>query len=165
MTPFPPTSAQMQQRPPQFPPCHGIPRLGARRVVSRVIHLIRSGLQGRDVRLADGPHKTRYTRFLRWSRIAPFDRIFAALAAKGGPPERRMIEACTSRRTARPPYSSTRGSCPHHRSSQTRLELQTPCRSAAGFRYLERRYPAARIVGHHLRQQSLQLRGLGFRRA
>jgi putative transposase len=30
-----------------------------------------------------GPHKTLYNRFIRWSRMGVFDRIFAALPAKG----------------------------------------------------------------------------------
>jgi transposase len=42
---------------------------------------------------AYGPHKTLYNRFVRWSRLGVFDRIFAALAAEGGPPERLMIDS------------------------------------------------------------------------
>ena len=40
-----------------------------------------------------GPHKTIYNRFIRWSRLGVFNRIFAALAAKGGTPDRLMIDA------------------------------------------------------------------------
>jgi len=39
-----------------------------------------------------GPHKTLYNRFVRWSRMGLFDRIFANLAAEGGPPDRLMID-------------------------------------------------------------------------
>jgi transposase len=42
---------------------------------------------------AYGPHKILYNRFVRWSRLGVFDRIFAALAARGGRPERIMIDA------------------------------------------------------------------------
>ena len=37
-----------------------------------------------------GPHKTVYNRFVRWSRLGVFNKIFAALARKGGKPERIM---------------------------------------------------------------------------
>jgi len=40
-----------------------------------------------------GPHKTLYNRFMRWSRLGVFDRIFAALASEGPEPERIMIDA------------------------------------------------------------------------
>lgn len=39
------------------------------------------------------PHKTLYNRFIRWSRLGVLDRIFAALAAEGGPPERLMVDS------------------------------------------------------------------------
>jgi transposase len=62
-------------------------------VVSGIIYVIRHGLQWRDAPAAYGPHKTLYNRFVRWSRLGVFDRIFAALAAEGGPPERLMIDS------------------------------------------------------------------------
>ena len=40
-----------------------------------------------------GPPKTIYNRFIRWSRLGVFDKIFAALAAKGGKPDQLMIDA------------------------------------------------------------------------
>jgi transposase len=40
-----------------------------------------------------GPHKTIYNRFVRWSRLGVFNKIFAALARKGGRPHRLMIDA------------------------------------------------------------------------
>ena len=40
-----------------------------------------------------GPHKTLYNRFMRWSRLGVFDRIFAALAGQGPRPERIMINS------------------------------------------------------------------------
>ena len=39
------------------------------------------------------PHKTLYNRFVRWSRMGIFDRIFANLAAESGPPPRVMIDS------------------------------------------------------------------------
>ena len=40
-----------------------------------------------------GPHKTLYNRFIRWSRLGVFDRIFAALAGEGPSARRLMIDA------------------------------------------------------------------------
>jgi hypothetical protein len=39
------------------------------------------------------PHKTLYNRFVRWSRMGIFDRIFANLAAESGPPDHVMIDS------------------------------------------------------------------------
>ena len=83
---------QMRQIEPFFPRSHGIARVDDRRVVSGIVYVIRHGLQWKDAPRDYGPHKTLYNRFIRWSRMGVFDRIFAALAAKAGPPERLMID-------------------------------------------------------------------------
>ena len=91
--PFLLTPAQMRHLSPHFPRSHDIPRLVDRRVLSGIVYVLRHGLQWRDAPPAYGPHKTLYNRFVRWSRMGVFDRIFAALAAEGGPPERLMIDS------------------------------------------------------------------------
>lgn len=63
------------------------------RVVRCIIHFIRYGLQWRDAPASYGPHKTPYNRLVRWSRLGMFVRMFAALAAEGGPTERGMINS------------------------------------------------------------------------
>src|SRR3546814_7723897 len=40
-----------------------------------------------------GPHKTIYNRSIRWSGVGVFNRIFAALAAKGRKPDELLIDA------------------------------------------------------------------------
>ena len=42
---------------------------------------------------AEQSFKTLYNRFIRWSRMGVFNRIFAELAALAGVPERLMIDA------------------------------------------------------------------------
>jgi transposase len=84
---------QMARISPHFPLSHGIARVDDRRVVSGIIYVIRHGLQWKDAPQAYGPHKTLYNRFVRWSRLGVFDRVFAALAAEGPKPERIMIDA------------------------------------------------------------------------
>jgi putative transposase len=91
--PFLLTTAQMRRLSPHFPLSHGVPRVDDRRVLSGIIYVIRHGLQWRDAPTAYGPHKTLYNRFVRWSRLGVFDRIFAALSAEAGTPERVMIDS------------------------------------------------------------------------
>lgn len=119
--------AQMGRLTPHVPLSHGKPRVDDRRVVSGIIYVIRHGLQRRDVPVTHGPHKTLYNRFIDWSRMGVFDRIFAAVATQGRPPERLMIDSTTSRRIARPPACSERGFSPLHRPYQGRPEFQAPC--------------------------------------
>jgi putative transposase len=86
------SEAQMRRIEPYFPLSHGIPRVDDRRIVSGIIFVIRNGLRWRDAPTGYGPHKTIYNRFIRWSRLGVFNRIFAELAAKGGKPDRLMID-------------------------------------------------------------------------
>ena len=87
------SAAQMRRIEPYFPLSHGVPRVDDRRIVSGIIFVIRNGLHWCDAPKDYGPHKTIYNRFIRWSRLGVFNRIFAALAAKGGKPDRLMIDA------------------------------------------------------------------------
>ena len=87
------SEAQMRRIEPYFPLSHGVPRVDDRRVISGIIFVIRNGLRWRDAPKDYGPHKTIYNRFIRWSRLGVFNRIFAGLAAKGGKPGRLMIDA------------------------------------------------------------------------
>jgi putative transposase len=87
------SEAQMRRIEPYFPLSHGVPRVDDRRVISGIIFVIRNGLRWRDAPAEYGPHKTIYNRFVRWSRLGVFNRIFAALAAKGGKPDQLMIDA------------------------------------------------------------------------
>jgi len=87
------SEAQMRRIRPYFPLSHGVPRVDDRRVISGIVFVIRNGLRWRDAPKEYGPHKTIYNRFVRWSRLGVFDRIFAALAGKAGKPRRLMIDA------------------------------------------------------------------------
>src|ERR1700684_2231280 len=78
---------------PHFPLSHGVPRVDDRRVVSGIVYVIRHGLQWKDAPKAYGPHKSLYNRFVRWSLLGVFDRIFASLAAEDAKPDRIMIDA------------------------------------------------------------------------
>ena len=87
------TQMQLDRIKPYFPLSHGIPRVDDLRVISGIIHVIKRGLQWRDAPAEYGPPKTLYNRFVRWSRMGVFDKIFAGLAADGGVPEQLQIDA------------------------------------------------------------------------
>ena len=65
-----------------FPRSHGGPRVDDRRIVSGIIHVIKHGPQWKDAPRKYGPYKTLYNRFIRWSRLGVFNKIFAELVEK-----------------------------------------------------------------------------------
>ena len=74
----------MRRIQPFLPRSRGLPRVDDRRVVGWIVYVIRNGLQWKDAPAGCGPHKTLYNRFICWSRLGVFARIFAALTAKAG---------------------------------------------------------------------------------
>jgi putative transposase len=87
------SDAQMARISTFFPLSHGIPRVDDRRVISGIIFVIRNGLRWRDIPPSYGPHKTIYNRFIRWSELGVFGRIFVELANGGGETEKLIIDA------------------------------------------------------------------------
>ena len=85
--------AHMRRIEPFVPLSRGLRRVDDRRVISGIVYVVRHGLQWKDAPRGYGPPKTLYNRFVRWSRLGVFDRIFAALAAAGGVPDRLMIDS------------------------------------------------------------------------
>lgn len=87
------STSQLERIKPHFPLSHGVPRVDDLRVVSGIIHVIRNGLRWRDAPEAYGPHKTLYNRFIRWSKMGVFDRIFTALVQQSASHDCLMIDA------------------------------------------------------------------------
>ena len=87
------SETQMRRISPYFPLSHGVSRVDDRRIVSGIIFVIRNGLRWRDAPREYGPHQTIYNRFVRWSRLGVFNKIFAELARQAGKPRRLMIDA------------------------------------------------------------------------
>lgn len=87
------TEAQMRKIEPYFPSSHGVLRVDDRRIISGIIFVVRNGLRWRDAPAEYGPPKTVYNRFIRWSRMGVFNKIFAGLAPKAGNPDQLMIDA------------------------------------------------------------------------
>ncbi len=96
------SEAQMRRIEPYFPLSHGVPGVDDRKVPSGIVFVIRNGLRWRDAPAGYGPHKTICNRFVRWSRLGVFNKIFARLAATSDADDVLMIDAThpKARRTA-----------------------------------------------------------------
>lgn len=62
----------------------GAHRVDDRRIISGIIHMLRSGGRWRDCPPAYGPYTTVYNRFNRWSRQGLWQDMFQALTGNGG---------------------------------------------------------------------------------
>lgn len=78
--PFLLSDSKMSRIDPFFPLAHGVSRVDDKKIISGIIFVIAQGLTWRDAPKGYGPHKTIYNRFVRWSKLGVFDRIFAELA-------------------------------------------------------------------------------------
>jgi len=71
----------------------GKPRVDDRRVISGIVHVLKSGGRWVDAPPVYGPRKTLYNRFVRWAEKGVWTNIFHALAAAGGPPAQLLIDS------------------------------------------------------------------------
>jgi len=72
----------------------GKPRVDDQRVISGIIHVLKTGCRWVDApREVYGPHKTLYNRFVRWSNKGVWERMFHTLASAGGPPAEVLIDS------------------------------------------------------------------------
>jgi transposase len=71
----------------------GKPRVDDRRVISGIVHVLKSGGRWVDAPDAYGPRKTLYNRFVRWAAKGVWIDIFHALASAGGPPAQVLIDS------------------------------------------------------------------------
>src|SRR5215218_33797 len=122
------SEAQMRRIEPHFPLSHGVPRVDDRRVISGILFVIRNGLRWRDAPKDYGPHKTIYNRFIRWSRMGVFNKIFAGLAPKGGKPDQLMIDGTRLKAHRTAASLLKKGLFSTYRAHQGWPELQAPCR-------------------------------------
>lgn len=66
----------------------GKPRVDDRRVISGILHILKTGGRWRDVPLEYGPATTIYNRYNRWSRRGLWQHVFEQVASAGEvPPE------------------------------------------------------------------------------
>ena len=75
----------------------GKPRVDDRRVISGIVHVLKSGGRWVDAPEAYGPRKTLYNRFVRWADKGVWINVFHALASAGGPPAEVLIDSSAVR--------------------------------------------------------------------
>jgi transposase len=71
----------------------GVARVDDLRVISGIIHVVKSGGRWVDAPACYGPRKTLYNRFVRWAAKGIWQEMFATLAAAGGPPAEVLIDS------------------------------------------------------------------------
>ena len=71
----------------------GKERVDDRRVISGIVHVIKSGCRWCDCPPEYGPAKTIYNRFVRWAERGVWERLFRALAGRGRSTAVQMINA------------------------------------------------------------------------
>ena len=72
----------------------GKARVDDRRVISGIVHVLKSGGRWADApREVYGPKKTLYNRFVRWAAKGVWVRLFETLAQAGGPPAQVLIDS------------------------------------------------------------------------
>ena len=88
------TDEQFARLEPHLPTdTRGKPRVDDRRVISGIVHILKSGCRWVDAPPIYGPHKTLYNRFVRWSDKGIWQDIFHALASANGPPAQVLIDS------------------------------------------------------------------------
>ena len=131
----------------------GAHRVDDRRVISGIVHMLRSGARWRDCPPAYGPYTTIYNRFNRWSRQGIWFEMFEALTGSTGSSERFRSTARQSRPTARQPVEKggvRRSHRPlarrtHDKDPRADRCCGTPSRSSAQPRQRPRRRDGARV--------------------
>ena len=70
----------------------GARRVDDRRVISGILHVLKSGCRWCDCPPEYGPATTIYNRFVRWAERGVWERLFRELAARGRSTETQMID-------------------------------------------------------------------------
>ena len=71
----------------------GKDRVDDRRVISGILHILKSGCRWCDCPAEYGPPTTIYNRFVRWARRGVWERLFSELATRGRSSEMQMIDS------------------------------------------------------------------------
>ena len=85
---------QWQRIEPQLPTdVRGKERADDRKVISGILHVLRSGCRWKDCPPEYGPPTTIYNRFVRWAERGVWERLFRELAARGRSDDIQMIDS------------------------------------------------------------------------
>jgi transposase len=71
----------------------GKPRVDDRRVISGILHVLKTGCRWRDVPAEYGPPTTVYNRYHRWAQRGIWQRVFERVAAAGSVPEELSLDS------------------------------------------------------------------------
>ena len=71
----------------------GVERQDDRRVISGIVHVLKSGCRWQDCLPEYGPHTTIYNRFVRWAERGIWDNLFRQLAGRGRSTATQMINS------------------------------------------------------------------------
>lgn len=71
----------------------GKPRVDDRRVISGIVHVLKSGGRWVDAPAAYGPRKTLYNRYVRWAAKGVWSQLFHALSSAVGAPAHVLIDS------------------------------------------------------------------------
>jgi transposase len=84
---------QWRQIEPHLPAdVRGKERVDDRRVISGILHVLKSGCRWKDCPPEYGPPTTIYNRFTRWAERGVWERLFRALASRGRSDGTQMID-------------------------------------------------------------------------
>ncbi len=88
------TDEQWKRIKPHLPrDVRGVARADDRRVISGIVHVLRSGCRWCDCPPEYGPATTIYNRFVRWAERGVWEKLFRALAGKGRASAMQMIDS------------------------------------------------------------------------
>ena len=71
----------------------GVERVDDRRVISVIVHVLKSGCRWSDCPPEYGPPTTIYNRFVRWARRGIWENLFRELAGNGRSADMQMIDS------------------------------------------------------------------------
>jgi transposase len=121
------SEAQIARLEPLLPTdTRGKPRVDDRRVISGIVHVLKSGGRWADAPAVYGPRKTLYNRFVRCAAKGVWTDIFHALASAGGPPAQVLIDS-SAVKAHRCASGGKGGAHAGHRSLPRRADHQDPC--------------------------------------
>ena len=85
---------QWRQIEPHLPrDVRGKDRVDDRRVISGILHVLKSGCRWCDCPPEYGPPTTIYNRFVRWAERGVWERLFSELAGRGRSTDTQMIDS------------------------------------------------------------------------
>ncbi len=128
---------QWRQIEPHLPTdVRGKDRVDDRRVISGILHVLKSGCRWCDCPLEYGPYTTIYNRFVRWAERGIWKRLFRELAAGGRSTHIQMIDS-THVKAHRSASGAKRGNLSRRSAARaagvTRKSMQSQMLKAAFF--------------------------------